>query len=169
MKLISKFAKAWPLLAFASTMALPAAICQEAVVPATNIEAKFTSNDPALHANKQVAYHIVRDLLEAGRWDEADRYLTERYIQHNPNLPSGRKAVVDFFQGMGVRPTPVPERMKTPVVQVIAEGDLVVVVTVSRQPVPGSPGVSYTTSWFDMWRIKDGKADEHWDNAPLMR
>ena len=21
--------------------------------------------------------------------------------------------------------------------------------------------------WFDMWRIKDGKADEHWDGATI--
>ena len=21
--------------------------------------------------------------------------------------------------------------------------------------------------WFDMWRIKDGKADEHWDPATI--
>jgi predicted SnoaL-like aldol condensation-catalyzing enzyme len=26
---------------------------------------------------------------------------------------------------------------------------------------------SYTTTHFDMWRIKDGKADEHWDAATL--
>ena len=24
---------------------------------------------------------------------------------------------------------------------------------------------TYTTTWFDMWRFKDGKADEHWDPA----
>jgi predicted SnoaL-like aldol condensation-catalyzing enzyme len=23
------------------------------------------------------------------------------------------------------------------------------------------------TSWFDMWRFKDGKADEHWDGATI--
>lgn len=146
-----------------------AASAQEAVTPGPDIEALFTSSDPKLHANKQVAYHIMRDLLEAGHWDKADLYLTERYIQHNPNLASGRQAVVDFFKGMGVVAQPLPERMKTPVVQVIAEGDTVVVVIVSKRPVPGQPGNFYTTSWFDMWRIKDGKADEHWDNAPLMR
>lgn len=27
------------------------------------------------------------------------------------------------------------------------------------------PKQKYTTTWFDMWRIKDGKADEHWDSA----
>ena len=24
-------------------------------------------------------------------------------------------------------------------------------------------GKTYTTTWFDMWRFVDGKADEHWD------
>lgn len=152
---------------FATVSGLASA--QEAVTPAADIEALFTSSDPKLHANKQVAYHIMRDLLEAGHWDKADLYLTERYIQHNPNLASGRQSVVDFFKGMGVTPKPIPQRMTTPVVQVIAEGDTVVVVTVSKRPVPGEPGKFYTTSWYDMWRIKDGKADEHWDSAPLMK
>ena len=142
---------------------------QDTVTPAVNVEALFTSLDPKLQANKQVAYHIMKDLLEAGHWDLADRYLTERYIQHNPNVASGRKTVVDFFNGLGMKPKPIPERLSTPVVQVIAEGDYVVVVTVAKMPIPSEPSKTYTTSWFDLWRFKDGKADEHWDNAPLMK
>ena len=68
-----------------------------------------------------------------------------------------------------VKPIPVPEKLGAPVVQVIAEGDYVTVVTVSTLPVPGEEGKTYTTSWFDMWRFVDGKADEHWDSATLMR
>jgi predicted SnoaL-like aldol condensation-catalyzing enzyme len=30
---------------------------------------------------------------------------------------------------------------------------------------PKDPAKNYTTTWFDMWRFKDGKADEHWDPA----
>ena len=26
---------------------------------------------------------------------------------------------------------------------------------------------TYTTTWFDMWRMKDGKADEHWDYGTI--
>ncbi|MEP7005966.1 MAG: nuclear transport factor 2 family protein [Sphingomonas bacterium] len=142
---------------------------QEAVTATPNVEELFTSPDPQLRANKQVAYHIMKDLLEAGHWELADRYLTERYIQHNPNVASGRKTVVDFFNGLGVKSKPIPERLSTPVVQVIAEGDYVVVVTVAKLPMPSDPSKTYTTSWFDMWRFKDGKADEHWDNAALMK
>ena len=142
------------------------AFAQEAVVEAKDKEALFTSRDPALNANKQVAYHIVKDLLEAGQWGQADKYLTERYLQHNPNVPSGRATVVDFFtKVLKVEPKPVPEKMATPVVFVNAEGDLVTVATVRTEKDPQDPSKTYTTTWYDTWRIVDGKADEHWDAA----
>lgn len=141
---------------------------QEAVVAAPDVDALFTDKDPKLQANKQVAYHIMRDLLGAGQWDKAVLYLTERYIQHNPNAPSGRTAIVKFFTGFGMKPRPVPAHLNAPVVQVLAQGDYVIVASVATLPNSGNPGTSYTTTWFDMWRIKDGKADEHWDSATLM-
>ncbi|CCF97857.1 nuclear transport factor 2 family protein [Ralstonia solanacearum] len=136
---------------------------QEAVLPAPNAEALFTSNDPKLHANKQVVYQIIRELLEAGHWERADRYLTPRYIQHNPNAQSGREAVVRFFtEVLKVKPRPVPLTIKTPIVAVMAEGDLV---TVLYPRTVNTAQGHYTTTWFDTWRIVDGKADEHWDPA----
>jgi predicted SnoaL-like aldol condensation-catalyzing enzyme len=139
---------------------------QEAVVAAPDKEALFTSSDPQLHANKQVVYHIVRDLLEANHWDLADQFLTERYLQHNPNVPSGRDTVVQFFtEVLKLEPSPIPEKIATPVVFVSAEGDLVTVATVRTEPDPKDPAKTYTTTWYDSWRIVDGKADEHWDSA----
>src|SRR2546429_4569834 len=142
---------------------------QEAVVGASDPEALFHSSDPKLDANKQAAYHIVRDLLEAGHWELAEKYLTERYIQHNPNAPSGRDGVVKYFTAVRkVKPVPIPEKMKTKVVAVVAEGDLVVVAYVHELRNTKDFSQSYTTTWFDMWRFKDGKADEHWDPATRM-
>lgn len=136
---------------------------QEPVAPSANAEALFTSSDPRLHANKQVAYQIIRELLEAGHWNRADRYLSERYIQHNPNAQSGRDAVVQYFTGvLKVKPRAIPERISTPIVAVMAEGDLV---TVLYPRTVQGPNGRYTTTWFDTWRIRDGKADEHWDPA----
>jgi predicted SnoaL-like aldol condensation-catalyzing enzyme len=144
-------------------LAVQPARAQEAVLPAADAERLFTSDDPRLHANKQVVYHIIRDLLEAGHWDRADRYLTERYIQHNPNAASGRAAVVRYFvEVRKVKPRPIPQRLGTPIVAVVAEGDLV---TVMYPRVVRSPQGTYTTTWYDTWRIVDGKADEHWDPA----
>ena len=152
----------------ASLAAVPA-IGQEPVVGAPDAEALFTSPDPKLHRNKQAAYHIQRDLLEAGHWELADQWLTERYIQHNPNAKSGRAGVVAFFtQVLKVQPKPIPAKLGQKVVAVIAEGDYVVIITPRTLKDPKDPTKTYTTSWFDMWRFVDGKADEHWDGATLM-
>jgi predicted SnoaL-like aldol condensation-catalyzing enzyme len=92
-------------------------------------------------------------------WDEADKWLTERYIQHNPLVASGRAGVVKFF---GSRPASAScDKLDAPVVAVLADGDLVTVVTVADRK--DSKGGHYTTTWFDMWRIVSGRADEHWD------
>lgn len=139
---------------------------QEPVVAAANPESLFTDPNPQLNANKQVALHIERDLLEANHWDEAGKWITDRYIQHNPQVQSGLAPVVKFFTSFR-KPSPIPEHMKTPVVAVVAEGDLVIVVTARELTDPRDPSKKYTTSWFDMWRIKDGKADEHWDAATI--
>ena len=153
--------------ALAAALALPAPMLAQApVVGAADAEALFTSPDPTLHRNKQAAYHIQRDLLEAGHWELADRWLTERYIQHNPNAASGRAGVVAFFtEVLKVVPKPIPAKLSQSVVAVVAEGDYVVVITPRTVKDPKDATKSYTTSWFDMWRFVDGKADEHWDGA----
>lgn len=139
---------------------------QDAVVAAADKDALFTSPDPQLHANKQVVYNIYRELLEANQWDRADLYLTDRYIQHNPNAASGREGVVKFFtEVLKAEPKPVQDKIQAPVVFVTAEGDLVTVGTVIELDDPANPGQTYTTTWYDTWRIVDGKADEHWDSA----
>jgi len=143
-----------------------AAVSQEAVTGVADPDSLFTSPDPHLNTNKQAAYHIMKDLLEANHWESADKWLTAQYHQHNPNVASGCDPVVKFFMSIR-KPSPVPEHMKTKIVAVVAEGDLVIVVTPRELPNPKDPSTTYTTSWFDMWRFKDGKADEHWDGATL--
>jgi len=145
---------------------MSAAVAQDAVAVAPNPEALFTSPDPKLNANKQATYHIVRELLEAGHWEMAGKWLTDRYIQHNPNAQSGLKGVVDYFTKVRkIEPKPIPDKIRTPVVSVVAEGDLVIVAYRHENKDPKDPTKTYTTTWFDMWRFVNGKADEHWDPA----
>jgi predicted SnoaL-like aldol condensation-catalyzing enzyme len=143
-----------------------AATAQEPVVGVADPDALFTSPNPQLNVNKQTAYHIMKDLLEANHWELADQWLTAEYHQHNPNVASGRDGVVRFFTSIR-KPSPVPQKMKTKIVAVVAEGDLVIVVTPRELANPKDPARKYTTSWFDMWRFKNGKADEHWDGATI--
>jgi predicted SnoaL-like aldol condensation-catalyzing enzyme len=141
-------------------------------VPVVGVDdpaALFTDKDPVLNRNKQAAMHIVIDLLEAGHWSEADKWLTERYIQHNPAFGSGRETIMKAFGARGAgRPIPAsPKDWRTKVVAVLAQGDLVCVATRSELPDPRKPGQTYTTTHFDMWRFVDGKADEHWDEGRI--
>jgi predicted SnoaL-like aldol condensation-catalyzing enzyme len=150
----------YTLIVAAVCLAASVAFTQEPVVPAINVEALFRDSNKKLNENKQVAYHIERDLLQCKRWNQADRWLTERYIQHNPTIPSGRSAIVQLF-GSHPAPETCDEKLDAPVVAVLAEGDLVAVFWVAN--LKDSKGENYTTTLFDMWRIVGGKADEHWD------
>jgi predicted SnoaL-like aldol condensation-catalyzing enzyme len=129
----------------------------------------FTDKDPVLHKNKQAAMHIVFDLLHYNHWDEAPKWLTERYIQHNPCCASGRQIVMDLFGKMAkAQPIPADSKQWEPkIVAVLAQGDLVAVFNVVTRPDPRNPGQNYTTTHYDMWRFLDGKADEHWDEGAI--
>ena len=141
---------------------------QEPVVGVADPEALFVDTDPALHRNKQAALHIMRELLQCNQWSRAGEWITERYIQHNPNAQSGLAGVVYYFtEVMNRQPTATCNRLTTPVVAVMAEGDLVTVIMPRSYPDPRNPGQSYSTTWFDTWRFVDGKADEHWDPATI--
>jgi predicted SnoaL-like aldol condensation-catalyzing enzyme len=126
-------------------------------------ESLFTDTDPRLHENKQAVLHIMRELLQCAYWDQADRWLTERYIQHNPNVASGRAGVVAYFTSRR-EPAASCGALETPIVAVLADDDLVTVVWPLQCEHPET-GERYTSTWFDMWRIVDGRADEHWDPA----
>ena len=154
----------FPLLALLSASLM---FAQAPVTGSSDPESLFTSKDPKLNANKQVTLHIMRDLLEAGHWEDAPKYLTKEYIQHNPNVASGLDPVLKFFAGRPQKPIPAKNAWATKVVSVTAEGDLVTVAIVREYDDPRNPGKKYTSTWFDMWRFKDGKADEHWDGATI--
>jgi predicted SnoaL-like aldol condensation-catalyzing enzyme len=148
-------------------LASSAIFAQEPVVGVADPESLFHSKDKKLDANMQVVMHIMRDLLEANHWDEAPKYLSQRYIQHNPNVASGLEPVMKFFGSR--KPSPIPDKnsWKTKVVAVTATGDYVTVAIAREYDNPQKPGTKYTSTWFDMWRIMDGKADEHWDGATI--
>lgn len=136
----------------------------EPVVGVDDPESLFVDDDPAIHRNKQAALHIMRELLQCNQWDRADEWLTERYIQHNPNFASGRDTVVNAFSSF-TTPTENCGELTREIVAVTADDEHVAVIMVREEPDPGNDGETYTTIWTDMWRFVDGKADEHWDSA----
>lgn len=139
---------------------------QVPVAPNPDHERMLASPQPALAANKRLVYDFWREVFEGGQLQLADRYLAEGYIQHNPSVPTGRAGFVEFFRRFS-QPRAVEPRVKAPLVAIVAEGDLVVLSFVSEQADPKDAAKKYTTTWFDMFRIENGKIAEHWDPALL--
>jgi predicted SnoaL-like aldol condensation-catalyzing enzyme len=116
-----------------------------------------------LETNKAVVLKAIELLLDPEVSDQAREYLTEGYIQHNPEIESGADAIIAFTKSdegrrarENMRPAPEP-----PVL--VAEGDKVVMMISRDVPDPDSPGETYRAYWFDMWRVENGRLAEHWD------
>jgi predicted SnoaL-like aldol condensation-catalyzing enzyme len=142
----------------------PAAFAQVGVGAAPDQEKLLASADPKLAANKRLVYDFWREVFEGAHMELADKYMAESYIQHNPNVPTGRAAFVEFFQRVR-KPAPIEPRIKAPLVAIVAEGDFVVL-SFAREHADAKDAMKkYTTTWFDMFRIENGKIAEHWDPA----
>lgn len=125
-------------------------------------EKLLESPDPVLAANKRLVWDMYRAIVQGGQADRAAEFFTEGYIQHNPNVASGRDALVAFLRGS--RPArPLEDRIVLPLLDIIAERDMVLVV--NQRPEKDEAGEPYTTTWFDLYRIEDGRIAEHWDPA----
>jgi predicted SnoaL-like aldol condensation-catalyzing enzyme len=153
------------LLALAALVGAPLA-AQEPVVAVADPEALFVSDDPAVHANKQLALHFMRELLQCNHWERAPEWLSERYIQHNPNGRSGRDGIMAFFTRTRQR-TETCGKLTSPVAAVVADRDIVMVLMPREYPHPAKAGETYTSTWFYAWRVVDGKLDEHWAPATI--
>ena len=149
----------------AALCAAAAAHAQRPVQPATDQDALLASADPALAANKKLVFDFWREVFEGGHLELADKYMAEDYIQHNPNVPTGRAAFVDFFKRFA-KPKAVQPRIAAPLVSIVAERDLVILSFVQPTRDPKDASKASTTTWFDMFRIENGKIAEHWDCAP---
>jgi predicted SnoaL-like aldol condensation-catalyzing enzyme len=143
------------------SLALPA-LAQVTVSANPDHKAMLMSKDTKLAANKKLVYDFWREVFEAGHMELAPQYMTERYIQHNPNVATGRKAFIDFFSQFK-KPQAIADKVAAPLVSITAEGDLVTLTFVRELKDPKDPTKTYTTTWFDMFRIENGKVAEHWD------
>jgi len=84
--------------------------------------------------------------------DAVERYLGDRYIQHNPQAPDGPEAFIGFVEAF-------PEAT-VDIRRIVAEGDIVVthsLIRFNRDDERGTVAV-------DFFRLTDdGKIVEHWD------
>ncbi len=98
---------------------------------------------------------------------EVAKYIPElaNDIQHNPKAPTGRQGFIDFFLNISQGQTrAIPEAVPR-IVSMQAEGDIVTLSFVWK--LKDKDGKEYTSTWFDMFKIKSDEIVEHWDNATL--
>jgi predicted SnoaL-like aldol condensation-catalyzing enzyme len=106
-----------------------------------------------------------REVIEARHTELAANYQAEDYIQHNPNVPTGRAAFVKFFSSLGPPSNPIPEKLTRPPVVRGAKDSLVWLIFQEEGRDPHDGLKRLYASSFDLVRMENGKVQEHWDSA----
>ncbi len=127
----------------------------------TEVEDTVSGNDVVLgdfelkdlgktEANKILVRNFITEVFQNGNHEAIEKYVsTEKYIQHNPNVPNGIDALKDFLAKVDFN--------YDFIFKIIGQGDHVVSYCKSILK-----GTEYAV--FDIWRIENEKIVEHWDN-----
>ena len=105
-------------------------------------------------ANREVVKNFLCDVMQGNRPEKTPDYFDgDTYLQHNTGIADG-------LSGLGAALAALAEQniqmIYTTVHQVLAQGNFVL--AVSEGTFGGAP-----TSYYDLWRVEDGKIAEHWD------
>lgn len=104
--------------------------------------------------NRELVKNFLYDVMQGNRPEKtADYFDGDTYIQHNTGIADG-------LSGLGSALAALAEQniqmIYTTVHQVLAQGNFVL--AVSEGTFGGTP-----TSYYDLWRVENGKIAEHWD------
>ena len=116
---------------------------------------------------KNLAFVLAwwREVIEARHTELAADYAAEDFIQHNPNIPTGRAALMTLLKSLGPAIEPIPHQLQNPPVVAGAKGNFVWLVFEHKFKNPKDPSQSVYEYSFDLFRIQKGKIQEHWDAA----
>jgi predicted SnoaL-like aldol condensation-catalyzing enzyme len=104
--------------------------------------------------NKTLVRSFVNDILVNGKMEKLAGYFDgDNYIQHNPNISDGLSGLGAALQAMAKQGITMKY---TRVHKVLGEGNFVL--AVSEGEFAGKP-----TSFYDLFRVENGKIAEHWD------
>lgn len=105
-------------------------------------------------ANKALVHNFITDVLIDGKMEKLASYFQgDNYIQHNPNVPdklSGLGQTLQEWAKNGI--TMKYDKIHT----ILGEGNFVLIV--SEGHLAGK-----LTSFYDLYRVENGKIAEHWD------
>lgn len=104
--------------------------------------------------NRKVVENFLYDVMQGNNLDKTPDYFDgDTYIQHNTAIADG---VSGLNEALGALAAAGIEMIYDEVHMVLADGDFVL--AVSEGTYGGEP-----TSYYDLWRVENGKIAEHWD------
>jgi predicted SnoaL-like aldol condensation-catalyzing enzyme len=118
--------------------------------------------------NREIVATFCRDVFVNHDLSKLDSYMTDEYIQHNPDVAQGKKGFIDFFEKTFMA---IPD-FKYTLKKIVADGDLVMIYCTTSGTHTGGEwlgkaptGNRLDFNVVDIFRIEDGKIAEHWDVA----
>lgn len=105
-------------------------------------------------ANREVVKNFLYDVMMGKAPEKTPDYFDNgKYIQHNTGIADGLDGLGAALEALGKQGI---QMIYDTVHQVLAQGDMVL--AVSEGTFGGAP-----TSYYDLWRVENGKIAEHWD------
>ena len=105
-------------------------------------------------ANREVVKNFLHDVMMGKAPEKTPDYFESgKYIQHNTGIADGLDGLGAALEALGKQGI---QMIYDRVHQVLAQGDMVL--AVSEGTFGGAP-----TSYYDLWRVENGKIAEHWD------
>jgi predicted SnoaL-like aldol condensation-catalyzing enzyme len=103
-----------------------------------------------------------REVIEGGHLELVPHFQAESYIQHNPNINTGRAGFLEAFGKDNTPVNPIPTRLKDPPPVAGARGEFVWVLWERRRQASATNPL-YFQNRFELLRVRDAQVQEHWD------
>lgn len=104
--------------------------------------------------NRELIKNFLHDVMQGKAPEKTASYFEgDTYIQHNTGIADGLSGLGEALEALGKQGI---QMIYDNVHQVLAQGNYVL--AVSEGTFGGKP-----TSYYDLWRVENGKVAEHWD------
>lgn len=118
--------------------------------------------------NREIIELLCEEVFNGHRFEMLDQYMRDDYIQHNQDVPQGKKGFKQFF---AIAFKAIPDWHYT-IKRIVSEGDFVMLYATTAGTHTGGEWLNHAPTGnkinidvVDIFRFQEGKIAEHWDVA----